>query len=154
MEWYEYPFISHKRFDNGMFFDNKQYLLDKLDFFLNNKAWYEKNGVPHTLGLGLWGSVGTGKTSVIKCMANYLNRHIIIIPLNKIKTQAQFMEAFNEETYNKDNAKNSIGFDKKIIVFEDIDCMIDIVKDRGQKTQQKSAGSRTEEKTEQKNRRN
>lgn len=154
--WYEYPFISHKRFDNGMFFDNKEYLLDKLDFFLNNKAWYEKNGVPHTLGMGLWGAVGTGKTSVIKCVANYLNRHIIVIPLNKIKTQAQFMEAFNEETYNKDNAKNSIGFDKKIIVFEDIDCMIDIVKDRDQKTASKEkpvgsgsgSGSRTEEKTE------
>ena len=151
--WHEYPFNSHKRFDNGMFFDNKEYLLDKLDFFVNNNQWYENNGVPHTLGVGLHGPPGTGKTSIIKCIANYLNRHIIVIPLNKIKTQGQFMAAFNEETYNKDNAKNSIGFEKKIIVFEDIDCMIDLVKDRSKEKDNTAAraskdGKNKEEKSE------
>lgn len=131
-DWNEYAFTSCKRFDNGMFFDNKQYLVDKLDFFVNNKKYYENNGIPHTLGIGLHGPPGTGKTSIIKCIANYLNRHIAIIPLNKIKSQDDFMAAFNEETYNRNNPKGSVGFEKKIIVFEDLDCMIDIVKDRTQ----------------------
>ena len=131
-KWDEYPFNSHKRFDNGMFFDKKDYLLTKLDFFINNKTWYEKNGVPYTLGIGLHGPPGTGKTSIIKCVANYLDRHIIVIPLNKISSQEEFMKAFNEQTYNKNNPKNSICFEKKIIVFEDIDCMIDMVKDRSE----------------------
>ena len=33
-------------------------------------------------------------------------------------------------SYSSNNKKNSVGFDKKIIVFEDIDCVGDIVKDR------------------------
>ena len=55
------------------------------NFFINNKDWYNKEGNPYTFGLGLSGPPGTGKTSIIKCIANMLNRHLIVIPLNKIK---------------------------------------------------------------------
>ena len=37
---------------------------------------------------------------------------------------------FFEDRYNTANYKESIGFDKKIIVIEDIDCIGNIVKDR------------------------
>jgi SpoVK/Ycf46/Vps4 family AAA+-type ATPase len=40
---------------------------------------------------------------------------------------------FFENRYNTDNTKNSIDFNKKIIVFEDIDCIGDIVMDREKK---------------------
>jgi SpoVK/Ycf46/Vps4 family AAA+-type ATPase len=36
-------------------------------------------------------------------------------------------EAFFESRYNYDNKKNSMGFDKKIIIIEDIDCLGEIV---------------------------
>ena len=36
-------------------------------------------------------------------------------------------EIFFEDKYNENNEKASVGFDKKIIVFEDIDCVGDIV---------------------------
>ena len=55
------------------------------------------------------------------------------------------MAAFNEETYNKDNAQNSVGFEKKIIVFEDIDCMIDMVKDRTTEKPQSGSQKKTED---------
>jgi hypothetical protein len=47
---------------------------------------------------------------------------------------------FFEERYNTDNKKSSIGFDKKIIVFEDIDCVGDIVLDREKKKQKSITG--------------
>ena len=52
-----------------------------------------------------------------------------MIPLSKIKTQSEFSEYFFENYYNRKNRKK-IDFTDKIIVFEDIDCMSDIVKAR------------------------
>lgn len=130
--WQECTFNTTTSFDNK-FFENKDFLLNKLDFFKSQKEWYDYQGIPYSLGIGLSGPPGTGKTSIIKSIANKLKRHIVIIPLNKISTENEFYNIFYESRYNKSNEVNSIGFDKKIIVFEDIDCMSDIVYDRKEK---------------------
>ena len=98
--WQERPFISTRRFDN-LYFDEKDKLIKKIDFFMNNKEWYETEGHPYTLGIGLSGPPGTGKTSIIKCIANKLNRHLIQIPLNKIQNEEDFYKAYFESTYSK-----------------------------------------------------
>ena len=127
--WEECEFISTRNFNN-IFFDEKTKIMDKINFFNNNFEWYKKEGHPYTLGIGLYGPPGTGKTSIIKCIANELNRHLIVIPLNKIKTQREFSNYYFENQYSKYNKTDSVDFSNKIIVLEDIDCMIDIVKDR------------------------
>jgi DNA replication protein DnaC len=130
--WQERPFISTRRFDN-LYFYEKDKLIKKIDFFMNNKEWYETEGHPYTLGIGLSGPPGTGKTSIIKCIANKLNRHLIQIPLNKIQNEEDFYKAYFESTYSKKNCDNTIDFNNKIIVFEDVDCMTDLVLDRENK---------------------
>lgn len=127
--WEECEFNSSRTFEN-LFFESKKKLIEKINFFKDNKDWYDKEGHPYNLGLGLSGAPGTGKTSIIKCLANMLNRNIIIIPLNKIKTQRELSNVYFESTYNRNNEIGSINFDNKIIVFEDIDCMSNIVKKR------------------------
>uniref|UniRef100_A0A6C0H1K8 AAA+ ATPase domain-containing protein n=1 Tax=viral metagenome TaxID=1070528 RepID=A0A6C0H1K8_9ZZZZ len=129
--WNEYLFESTRTFDN-MFFENKMDILKKITFFLENKEWYYKNGIPYTLGIGLYGPPGTGKTSFFKSLANLTGRHLVILSLKMIKTRNQLEAFFYENKYNRKNKR--IGFDKKIIIIEDIDCMNDIVLNREKKT--------------------
>jgi SpoVK/Ycf46/Vps4 family AAA+-type ATPase len=110
-----------------MFFEGKEDVLNKIQFFLNNKEWYYDNGIPYTLGIGLYGPPGTGKTSFFKSLANLTGRHIVILSLKTIKTKQQLEETFFETRYNNENKINSIGFDKKIIIIEDIDCLGELV---------------------------
>ena len=130
--WTETRFESTRKFNN-LFFENKQKVLDKIDFFIHSKDWYFDKGIPYSLGIGMHGPPGTGKTSFIKALANYTGRHIIVISLKLLKTKHNLDEIFFETRYNGSNEKGSIGFDKKIIVFEDIDCVGDIVLSREHK---------------------
>jgi hypothetical protein len=112
---------------NNKFFENKEFIINKLNFFLENKKWYQQQGIPHTIGLLLEGEPGCGKTSFIKSIANLTGYHILNF---KLCEQFDFKELeriiFNEQI-NKDLI---IPLNKRLIILEDIDCMIDIVKTR------------------------
>jgi ATP-dependent 26S proteasome regulatory subunit len=135
--WRETPHETMKSFDN-IFFEGKQEVMNKIRFFTENKEWYRRNGVPYTLGVALYGAPGTGKTSFIKALATHLDRHIISISLARIKTKKQLYDFYFETQYSNANDKNAVGFDKKIIVFEDIDCVGDIILKRKQKSNSKT----------------
>ena len=130
--WRESVFESSARF-RSLFFEQKAAVMAKIDFFMNNKAWYNERGIPYTLGLGLHGEPGTGKTSFIKCLAQYTGRHIVSISFKLIKTKNQLYKVFHENVYNENNKRKKIGFSKKIIVLEDIDACGPIVLDRSYK---------------------
>ena len=129
--WSEHEFKSNFMFDN-IFFNGKNELINKLDFFLHNKDWYANLGIPYTLGVGLHGPPGTGKTSLVKCIANYTGRHIIVLSLKLIKTRKQLFEFFYEQIYNSNNT-TPISFENKIILLEDLDCCTNIVLQRRSK---------------------
>lgn len=127
--WHETPFTSNRNFSN-MFSDELSNLKTKLDYFLENPSWYDQIGCPHTFGALLYGPPGTGKTSAIKAIANYTKRHLVVIPLSKIKKSNDLFRIFFERKYTWENRHNLIDFKDKIILFEDIDCMSDIIHKR------------------------
>jgi chaperone BCS1 len=87
-------------------------------------------GIPYTLGVGIHGPPGTGKTSFFKALANYTGRHIVNLSFKLINKKKQLQDFYFETRYNYNNQENDIGFDKKIIIFEDLDCAGDIFLDR------------------------
>jgi hypothetical protein len=127
-------FKSFRRFDN-IFFEKKDQLIQRLDYFINNKERYSQLGIPHTLGLLFHGKPGCGKTSAIKAIANYTDRHVVEIPLSKIKTCGELKKVFFKDIING----YYVPPDKKIIILEDIDCMSEIVKKREDKDNDKES---------------
>jgi len=111
--WNEYPFESTRTFDN-MFFTGKTDIIAKINYFMNNKDWYYANGIPYTLGIGLHGPPGTGKTSFFKCLANMTERHLVILSLKMITTKQQLETFFFEDKYNVDNKNHSVGLIRKL----------------------------------------
>jgi hypothetical protein len=116
-------FSSTKSFDN-LFFDGKEELIKRLDTFVNRDK-YKTLGLPETLGILFHGEPGTGKTSAIKAIANYLKMSIIIVPMNTIKTKKRLEDLFFD-------TRIDIPQEKRIYVFEEIDCngWENIVRDR------------------------
>jgi hypothetical protein len=135
------PFKTNKNLNN-IFGDHLDVLKKRVNMFINNPKWYESKGIPYTLGIMLHGPPGTGKTSTIKAIANVTNRHIFNISLKDITTKSQLNNLFYGERVKILNNGISeflnIPHDKRIYVFEDIDCANDIVIDRKLKNDIKS----------------
>ena len=120
------PWQSNVTFNNR-FFTGKKEILDKIQFFLNNEEWYKDRGIPYTLGILLWGEPGCGKTGFIKALMNLTKRHGIDIKLSKKFNMNSLREVICDDEINSDII---IPQNNRILLFEDIDAMGDVVKDR------------------------
>ena len=76
-------------------------LKQRVEFFIRRRDWYDSKGIPHTLGIVMYGHPGCGKTSTIKAIANETKRHIFNIALSEIKTKEALKELFyNDVVHN------------------------------------------------------
>ena len=58
------PFVTNRTLTN-VFFEEKETLEKRLNFFINNKGWYDQKGYPYMLGLLFHGVPGCGKVSML-----------------------------------------------------------------------------------------
>jgi ATP-dependent 26S proteasome regulatory subunit len=113
-------------FENS-YFQNMEEIIKKINFFLQNKDWYLKHGIPYNLGILLYGEPGCGKTRFIKQLMNHTGRHGIDIKLNDKMDFAKLQNIiFKEEIDNT----HIIPQYQRILIFEDIDALGDVVKER------------------------
>jgi DNA polymerase III delta prime subunit len=140
-------FHTNKTFDN-VFFTDKEVLKNRVHHFLNNRDWYNKRGIPYTLGFMFHGGPGTGKTSTIKAIANASQRHVFNVKLGDVKTNTQLRNLFQSEyvqvldPVSGKKEKYIIPIMKRLYVIEDIDSMADIVRKRSDKKQNSGVSTR------------
>jgi len=123
-------FVTNRTFDN-VFFQQKKQVHHRTKFFLERRDWYDRKGIPYTMGFMFHGPPGTGKTSTIKAIANEGHRHIINIQLSEIKSKQQLQHLFFNDEIHVHNGINleryTIPVSERLYVIEDIDAMGDAV---------------------------
>ena len=120
------PWESAITFQNS-YFQEIETVLKKIDFFLHNKAWYLAKGIPYNLGILLYGEPGCGKTRFIKQLMNYTQRHGIDIKLN----DGMDFNDLQHLIYNEElDETHIIPQNQRILIFEDIDALGEVVKER------------------------
>jgi len=119
-EWKNSPSNNYRKLDTIILKnDLKNKIKNDLQLFLNSEEWYQHRDIPYTRGYLFYGHPGTGKTSMIKGLSLFSKRHIHYLMLNEIDNDSQLIELIK-----------SINYKETILVIEDIDAMLNVVKSR------------------------
>lgn len=103
---------------NDIFFEQKEEVLRLLENF-NDINYYRSKKLPRHLSFLIHGVPGTSKTSFIKALSKYSQKHIYMIDCAKINTKKEFWQII------------STCYKEYLLVFEDFDripCVVDMMK--------------------------
>lgn len=115
---------NYETFDT-LFFKEKDKIIKDIKR-LHDVEYYKKTGLKRKKGYVFYGPPGCGKTSCVTAMANYDKRHVIEVPMSRVKTNKEIEEIFNLSTIGEvDFTKEQI-----IILFDEIDINNDKLKSR------------------------
>ena len=134
----EYPLVTNKHLIRNCFFTQRDALIKRIDFFINNEQWYNDRGIPYQLTLVFEGPAGCGKTSTVKGIAAYANRHIVDVDLNGIKDVCELENIFNGTHING----KYIPSNKRIFMIDEIDKFFETLDDREQKEKMRLAAAK------------
>lgn len=92
----------------------KSFLLSDLSSFANAGEFYRNVGRPWKRGYLLYGPPGSGKSSLIAAIANYLNYDVFDLELTRVADNSDLRSLLIQTT------------NRSVIVIEDIDCSLGI----------------------------
>ncbi|GAV77601.1 AAA domain-containing protein/AAA_assoc domain-containing protein [Cephalotus follicularis] len=120
--WVSVPFRHPSTFDTmALEPAMKKQITEDLTAFSRGKEFYHRVGRAWKRGYLLYGLPGSGKSSLIAAMANYLCYDVYDLELTKVTDNSE-LRALLIQTTNR-----------SIIVIEDIDCSLDLTADRVKK---------------------
>lgn len=123
----EYQLNTTKDLRKNCFFTDVEKIIKRIDFFVNNKSWYESRGIPYQLGFLFYGPPGCGKTSTIKAIARELDRHIVNVnDIDKIKKVSDIKNIFYGDYINGRN----IPTHKRLYVIDEFDKILDTISEK------------------------
>lgn len=126
--WTDVPFEHPKTFDTlAMDPAKKKEIIDDLDMFKNGKEHHRRVGKAWKRGYLLHGPPGTGKSTMVAAMANYLGYDVYDMELTSVHTNTDLRKLLIQTT------------NKSIIVIEDVDCSSRLT-GRGRKEEEKKDG--------------
>ncbi|EOY31686.1 PREDICTED: AAA-ATPase At4g30250 [Theobroma cacao] len=96
----------------------KKQIMEDLTAFAKGREFYHRVGRAWKRGYLLYGPPGSGKSSLIAAMANYLCYDVYDLELTKVTDNSE-LRALLVQTTNR-----------SVIVIEDIDCSVDLTMDR------------------------
>lgn len=117
-------FGSYETFDN-IFSEHRDKITREINK-LSDKEYYRRNGLKRKKGFLFYGVPGCGKTSFVMAIAHMTKRHIIEVPLSRVKTNSDFEEILAVERIRGFN----ISRDNSIILFDEIDVGLEALKKR------------------------
>ena len=116
--------INYETFDT-LFTPNKTALIADIER-LKDLDYYKKTGLKRKKGYIFYGPPGCGKTSSVIAMANADRRHILEIPMSRVRTNAEIEEILNLTSID------GVEFSKEqiILLFDEIDVGSEALKKR------------------------
>lgn len=94
--------------------DTKKQIIDKIDFFVNNKQWYRDRHIPYKLGILLYGIPGVGKSSIIQALAEYIQSDIFYIT-SLLTSEDKFISMISQAVYQAKENSTKVSYSKRII---------------------------------------
>ncbi|KAL5563047.1 hypothetical protein UlMin_032794 [Ulmus minor] len=92
----------------------KREIMEDLERFVEKKEYYRKVGKAWKRGYLLFGPPGTGKSSLVAAMANYLHFDVFDLELTSIRSNSQLRKLLISTN------------NQSILVVEDLDCSIEL----------------------------
>jgi DNA replication protein DnaC len=122
--------ISQKKTFDTLFYPQKEELIALLEKFKTKTLYPNHIPMDNKLGILLYGPPGTGKTGTISAIANYLGRNLTIINFTDISF-----------TQDLDKILNPTRYKETIFVFDEFDCILDVLGKSEEKEDKSDWGS-------------